>query len=81
MKKRYGGDGYLKEFPELQKWMNTCICCGAKGYSPEMPEKITGRDSHGEYATIKAEAIRHYFSPLKVNELSMCEVCERLVKK
>ena len=32
---------YLKQYPKMTKWMNTCICCGTMGYNPDMPEKIT----------------------------------------
>lgn len=38
---------YLKQYPKMIKWMNTCICCGSMGYNPDMPDKITSRDGNG----------------------------------
>lgn len=38
---------YLKQYPKMTKWMNTCSCCGTIGYNPDMPEKITSRDGNG----------------------------------
>lgn len=74
----YGFD-YLKQFPKLNKWMNTCICCGSVGYKPDLPDNITTRDGRGEVETFGAQSIRRYFQPLKVNELSICEECQKVV--
>lgn len=38
---------YLKQYPKMTKWMNTCSCCGTMGYNPDMPEKIISRDGNG----------------------------------
>lgn len=68
---------YLKAYPKLKKWINICICCGSIGYNPDMPEKLTRNLGQGEFATVSAQTIRKYFNPLKVNELGICEVCEK----
>lgn len=60
---------YLKQYPEIRKWLNECIVCGTVGYKPELPEKI--------YPGFMAENIRSLFPPLGVNEINMCEQCKR----
>ena len=75
------GEDYLRQYPKAKKWINTCICCGAKGYRPDMPEVITKRDGTGEYETCFARYLRKYFQPLAVDEHSLCEVCAKLIKK
>ncbi len=68
---------YLKQYPKMTKWMNTCICCGAMGYNPDMPDKITSRDGNGEYNTVFSRNIKKYFSPLRVNDMGMCDICQK----
>jgi len=58
---------YLKQYPEVRKWLNECLLCHSKGYKPNLPEKI----HPGELA----ENIRRYFSPLEVNENNHCLTC------
>lgn len=68
---------YLKQYPKMTKWMNTCICCGSMGYNPDMPYKITSRDGNGEYDTVFSRNIKKYFSPLRVNDMGMCDICQK----
>ena len=35
-------DQYLAMYPQLQKWLNHCPICGARGRKPEMPDSICG---------------------------------------
>lgn len=68
---------YLKQYPKMAKWMNTCICCGSMGYNPDMPDKITSRDGNGEYDTVFSRNIKKYFFPLRVNDMGMCDTCQK----
>ena len=78
MKYRHNeGLNYIKQYPKLKKWINTCICCGSIGYNPELPEDLTDNWGQGEYTTLAARFIRKYFNPLKVNELGICETCQK----
>ncbi len=43
---------YLKQYPKMTKWMNTCICCGTMGYNPDMPEKRLLREMAMENITL-----------------------------
>lgn len=72
------GLNYIKQYPELKKWINTCICCGSIGYNPNLPEVLTTNWGQGECITFKAQYIRKYFNPLKVNEFGMCKTCQKL---
>lgn len=74
------GLNYIKSYPKLKKWINECIICGNVGYNPELPEKLTSNLGNGEFQTFGADIIRAYFQPLAVNELGICEVCQKLVK-
>ncbi|MBI2271638.1 MAG: hypothetical protein HYU69_14940 [Bacteroidetes bacterium] len=69
MSKSREKDLYLKEFPEIRKWLNECQICHAIGYKPELPVKI--------YPRLMAENIRGLFGPLTVNYISICEDCAR----
>lgn len=68
---------YLKQYPKMSKWINTCICCGSMGYDPDMPDVITSRDGNGEYGTAFSRNIKIFFSPLKLDDMGMCEICRR----
>ena len=78
MNRKDEGLDYLKRYPELKKWMSTCICCGSIGYAPELPEVLTKNSGTGEYGTMAAQNIRRYFQPLRVNELSICDICQKM---
>ena len=62
-------DAYLKQYPNAKKWLNECIICQTIGYKPEMPKDI--------YPGLLAQNIRKMFSPLFVNELSVCLECAK----
>jgi hypothetical protein len=69
MSKKADKEQYLKDYPGVRKWVNECMVCHTVGYKPELPEKI--------YPGYMAENIRKYFSPLKVNDISICDDCSR----
>jgi len=79
--KRNDGSSYLSSYPELKKWMNTCVCCGATGYNPEMPDILTAKAVGEEIETLGAQNLRRLYPPLKVNAAGICENCERLLMK
>lgn len=79
MIKKHDGIAYIQAFPDLQKWMCTCICCGATGYQPDMPDTLTRNLDNGEFVTVSARTIHQYFKPLAVNEISICETCQKLM--
>ncbi|MCI9486342.1 MAG: hypothetical protein HFI64_05045 [Lachnospiraceae bacterium] len=60
--------------------MNTCVCCGSTGYDPDMPEELTRNFGQGEFITMAAQNIRKYFAPLRVNEVGICETCQRFYR-
>lgn len=62
-------DAYVEQYPNAKKWLNECIICQTLGYMPEMPEDI--------YPGLLAQNIRKLFSPLFVNELSICQECAK----
>lgn len=76
--RRGEGAAYLEKYPGLKKWIHTCICCGSTGYDPNLPEKLTRNWGQGEITTFAAQNIRKYYNPLNVNELGICEACEKL---
>lgn len=47
------------------------------GYDPDMPDVITSRDGNGEYITAFSRNIKNYFSPLRVNDVGMCDICQK----
>jgi hypothetical protein len=61
------GEGYLRMYPRLLKWINVCTGCGAKGYKPEMPP-------HNDQ-NFGVQNLRRYFKPLALNQLDRCEQC------
>lgn len=77
---KYKDDGkaYLSMYPEIAKrWINECGICHCQGYKPEMPEKIC---SVSNQANIKKH-LMSYFQPLAVNEIGICEQCEKLYRR
>ena len=64
---------YSKMYPNVNKWLNECMICHAIGYKPEMPENI--------YPGRLAQNIRKLYSPLHVNELSICDICAEHFQK
>lgn len=76
MKKQSLGNKYLEKFPKLKKWINECRCCHRQGYNPEMPEHISTVEG-----SLECYYIKKYFSPLRLDENGLCEVCAKLNKK
>ena len=60
---------YLKQYPQIRKWLNECLICHSIGYKPEMPENIN--------PGLLANNIRSLFSILEVNEFRICKVCAK----
>ena len=79
--KRDERSSYLSSYPTLKKWINTCVCCSATGYNPEMPEVLTTKAAGEEIETLGAQNLRRLYPPLKVNAAGICENCERLLMK
>ena len=67
MSRKADKEQYLNDYPEVRRWLNECMVCHTLGYKPEMPETI--------YPGSMAENIRKFFSPLKVNDISICDDC------
>jgi len=62
-----GGEDYLAMYPDLRRWINTCVCCQFRGYKPEMPAN--------DDPMFKGQNLRKYFKPLALNSEGMCEQC------
>ncbi len=58
----------LRQFPKLQRWINTCAHCGRQGYQPEMLDEYF-------HAGIAAHYIRSYFEPLSLQDNGLCPEC------
>lgn len=69
MSRRADKEQYLNDYPEIRRWLNECLVCHSVGYKPELPVKI--------YPGQMAENIRKFYSPLVVNEISICDDCDR----
>lgn len=61
------GNEYLTMYPDLRRWINTCVCCQFQGYKPQMPPN--------DDPMFKGQNLRRYFKPLVLNEDGMCEQC------
>ncbi len=79
--KRNEGAAYLASYPKLQKWINTCVCCGTVGYNPDLPDTLMTKLAGKEIETLGAQNLRRLYPPLKVNKAGLCETCERLLSK
>ncbi|MCC6486436.1 MAG: hypothetical protein IT364_02970 [Candidatus Hydrogenedentes bacterium] len=69
------GDRYLEQYPKLQKWINQCLLCGARGYEPCVPDEIM------PWPTAATRILKRFFPPLAVHENGHCEVCAKVVGK
>jgi hypothetical protein len=67
MSKKADKEQYLNDYPAVRRWLNEFMVCHTVGYKPEMPKKI--------YPGQMAENIRKLFSPLEVNDISICDDC------
>jgi hypothetical protein len=63
---------YLKDYPQLHKWINECIACHAKGYNPQIERKEE---------KIAVNNLKSILPPLEVNELGMCPICAKLLER
>jgi len=69
---RNDGEGYLRQYPRLRKWISQCICCQAVGHRPDLPPDLLTADGN---RTMAADNLRRYFPPLAVDEFGRCEMC------
>ena len=69
-------DQYLGMYPYLQKWVNRCPICGARGRKPEMPESIGSMN-----AEAAASNLKRMLPVLEVDEDGFCLICARLYHK
>ena len=69
-------DQYLEMYPNLQKWVNHCPICGARGRKSEMPNAIGAM-----YGEIAANRLRRMLPVLEVDKGGFCLVCSRLYHK
>jgi hypothetical protein len=60
---------YLRQYPELERWLNRCALCGATGHKPDMPENIY------PHFSVAGTNLRRLFKPLDVDALGRCEDC------
>ena len=68
------GEDYVSLY-RLEKWINQCVGCQARGYKPDMPDEVAqNKYKRGAYV---AQYIRGKFSPLALDENGLCEVCRR----
>jgi hypothetical protein len=72
--RRSDADLYLKQYPDLNRWLNQCPSCGARGYKPELPDNIY------PHFNVAADNLRKFFRPLAINELGLCEQCARAIE-
>ena len=63
------GEVYLKMYPEMRKWIRQCISCQNYGYLPNMPDEARG-----------ARNLKKYFRPFDVNDLGICDQCQKHIK-
>ena len=74
MSARYAdGAGYLAMYPDLRRWINTCVGCQFGGYKPEMPPN--------DDPLFKGQKLRRYFSPLEVNTEALCAPCSAALRR
>ena len=66
-------ENYVQNYPEMKKWVNQCIICQTTGYKPNLPENI--------YPGVLAQNIRKIYTQLEVNEINICNDCEKHLNK
>jgi hypothetical protein len=62
-------DLYLRQYPDLLKWINQCAACQRRGYRPETPAEI--------FPGVAGRNLRKYFDELALSEDGLCEQCAR----
>jgi len=68
------GEDYVTLY-RLEKWINQCIGCQARGYKPDMPDEVA-QNKYGR-GTTAARYVRAKFRPLALDENGLCETCRR----
>lgn len=71
---KYAED-YADMFRHIRKWINQCVVCQQVGHKADLPIGSSSRDIH------IFDNIKKYWEPLVINELGLCEVCERNLGK
>lgn len=64
--------------PSAKKYINTCILCGTKGYSPSIEDTDFCYDL--EHQAIYAELTRAFPCALDVDSYGRCEKCAKLLR-
>ena len=64
---------YRKQYPQCEKWLQQCLICQTVGYKPEMPNQI----GYG----MLSQNIQKLYNKLVLNEIGLCETCERFSQK
>ena len=77
---------YVESWNKSAKnFINTCVICGAKGYSPTIDEDGFIYDNSNNIENFEHRAIRQelksILSPLALDELGRCEICAKLMDK
>lgn len=74
MSPRYAdGARYLAMYPDLRRWINSCVCCQCRGYKPEMPPN--------DDPFFKGQNLRRYFSSLDLNDEGLCAQCNTVLRR
>ena len=71
--------------PDAKRFINTCVVCGAQGYSPSIDEDGFVYDKSKKvndniHRVIRAELTKIY-DPLPLDELGRCAVCAKIMDK
>jgi hypothetical protein len=65
--------------PDSQRFINTCVICGAQGYAPQIEDAdFAGNEStvFHRYSREKLQAmLRKYYQPLSLDEAGRCSAC------
>lgn len=68
--------------PAAKKFINVCVLCGARGYSPTIDEEGFTGDGKADYVhhAIRAE-LSSILKPLALDGLGRCESCAKIMDK
>lgn len=61
--------------PKAKKYINTCVLCGCKGYSPVIEQEsfVTGLEKKAIY-----KELTKTMSKMELDEFGRCETCARV---
>ena len=81
-----GASRYVENWnPAAQKFINTCVLCGARGYSPTINEDGFVYDASGKVADpahrFIRESLQEVFKPLPLDDLGRCPTCAKILNK